>query len=477
MSSWLHLLKPVIRLVPQVEGPPKKPALQHRIAWTAICLLIFLMMCQIPLYGVRVSENADPMYWLRVMMASNRGTLMELGISPIVTSGMVLQLLQGAKIIAVDMQDRAERELYEGFNKAVGLGITLMQATMYVYSGMYGSPSQMGTGNCVAIIAQLFTAGVLVLLLDDLLKNYGMGSGINIFIATNICEQIIWKSFSPTTFNTGRGPEFEGALIATFHKLITRQDKMVALREAFYRTNLPNLTNLMSTIVVFLIVIYVQGFKVELPIRSNRQRGTTGGTFPIKLFYTSNIPVILQTAVVSHMFFFSKMLYARYGSNLIVQFFGTWVGNKATGGLAYYLTPPDGFGAILVEPLHFGLYVLFVLGTCAGFSVLWLEISNQSSTHVAKQLEAQGLVISGFRSQGVVKVLDRYIPIAAAFGGICIGTLSIFADLMGAIGSGTGILLAVSIIFNYWETYSRETSGDSSKALSFTSGNQNLFNM
>lgn len=53
---------------------------------------------------------------------------------------------------------------------------------------------------------QLFVAGLIVLLLDELLqKGYGLGSGISLFIATNICETIVWKAFSPTTVNTGRG--------------------------------------------------------------------------------------------------------------------------------------------------------------------------------------------------------------------------------------------------------------------------------
>lgn len=56
---------------------------------------------QIPLFGILSSESADPFYWMRVIMASNRGTLMELGISPIVTSGMIMQLLAGTKIIEV----------------------------------------------------------------------------------------------------------------------------------------------------------------------------------------------------------------------------------------------------------------------------------------------------------------------------------------------------------------------------------------
>lgn len=53
-------------------------------------------------------------------------------------------------------------------------------------------------------------------------------------------------------------------------------------------------------------------------------------------------------------------------------------------------------------------------------------------------------------------MLQRYIPTAAAFGGMCIGALSIVADFMGAIGSGTGILLAVTIIYQYYEMFAKE---------------------
>ena len=56
----------------------------------------------------------------------------------------------------------------------------------------------------------------------------------------------------------------------------------------------------------------------------------------------------------------------------------------------------------------------------------------------------------------MVKQLNRYIPTAAAFGGMCIGGLSVIADFMGAIGSGTGILLAVTIIYQYFEQIAKE---------------------
>merc|ERR1711870_120111 len=169
------------------------------------------------------------------------------------------------------------------------------------------------------IIVQLFFAGIVVLLIDELMqKGYGLGSGISLFIATNICESIIWKSFSPTTMNTGKGTEFEGAIVATFHFLASRTDKLLALREAFYRQSAPNLTNLLATVLVFFIVIYFQGFKVDLAVKYQKVRGQQG-SYPIKLFYTSNIPLILQTALVSNLYFFSQMLYRRFKSNMIVN--------------------------------------------------------------------------------------------------------------------------------------------------------------
>lgn len=183
---------------------------------------------------------------------------MELGISPIVTSGLIMQLLAGAKIIEVGDTPK-DRALFNGAQKLFGMVITIGQAIVYVMTGMYGEPADLGPGICLIIILQLFVAGLIVLLLDELLqKGYGLGSGISLFIATNICETIVWKAFSPTTVNTGRGTEFEGAIIALFHLLATRQDKVRGLREAFYRQNLPNLMNLLATVLVFAIVIYFQ---------------------------------------------------------------------------------------------------------------------------------------------------------------------------------------------------------------------------
>merc|ERR1712209_309698 len=395
--------------------------------------------------------SADPFYWIRVILASNRGTLMELGISPIVTSGLIMQLLAGAKLIEVGDTPK-ERALFSGAQKLFGMVITVGQAIVYVVSGMYGDVKDLGAGNAILIIIQLFFAGIIVIMLDELLqKGYGLGSGISLFIATNICESIVWKSFSPATINTGKGTEFEGAVIALFHLLATRQDKVRALREAFYRQNLPNLMNLFATVLIFGVVIYFQGFRVDLPIKSARYRGQYS-SYPIKLFYTSNIPIILQSALVSNLYVISQMLATKFSGNFLINLLGVWAdagGGRAypVGGLCYYLSPPETLGHIVEDPIHALLYIVFMLGSCAFFSKTWIDVSGSSAKDVAKQLREQQMVMRGHRETSMIHELNRYIPTAAAFGGLCIGALSVSADFLGAIGSGTGILLAVTIIY------------------------------
>mmetsp|Transcript_5158 Transcript_5158/g.6406 ORF Transcript_5158/g.6406 Transcript_5158/m.6406 type:complete len:475 (-) Transcript_5158:89-1513(-) len=459
---FLTLIKPVLWLVPEVNAPEHRVPFKEKVCWTAISLFVFLVCCQIPVYGIVTSKSADPFYWMRVILASNRGTLMELGISPIVTSGWIMQLLAGSRIIEVDQSLKEDRNLFFAAQKLFGLLITLGEAFAYVVSGMYGDPRALGMGMSSLIIAQLFFAGVIAILLDELLqKGYGLGSGISLFIATNICESIIWKAFSPTTMNTGKGTEFEGAIVATFHFMASRSDKLMALKEAFYRQSAPNLTNLFATVLVFFVVIYFQGFKVDLPVKYQKVRGQQG-SYPIKLFYTSNIPIILQTALVSNLYFLSQLLYRRFKSNMLVNLLGQWqeadFGGQSipVGGFAYYISPPNSVSNIWEDPLHALIYVSFVLISCALFSKFWIEVSGSSPRDVAKQLRDNSMVFKGHREESLLKVLDMYIPTAAAFGGMCIGMLTIMADFLGAIGSGTGILLAVTIIYQYFEMFYKE---------------------
>lgn len=425
---------------------------QQKAMWTGLTLLIFLVMSQMPLYGIVSSDSSDPLLWLRMMLASNRGTLMELGITPIISSGMVFQLLAGTHLIDVNLDLKVDRELYQTAQKLFAVILSFGQACVYVLTGLYGRPSDLGAGICVLLIVQLIVAGLIVILLDELLqKGYGLGSGISLFIATNICESIIWKAFSPTTINTGRGPEFEGAVIALFHLLLTWPNKQVALREAFFRQNLPNIMNLLATMVIFAAVIYLQGFRVEIPVKSSKQRGMRG-SYPVRLFYTSNMPIMLQSALASNFFLISQMLYQRFSDNLLVKLLGVWDRGEgssqlyAASGIAYYMSPPTDLKAALLDPVHAAVYIVFIMTACALFSKTWIEVSGSAPRDVAKQLKEQGLVMAGHREQSMYKELKRVIPTAASFGGACIGALSVASDLIGALGSGTGILLAVTYV-------------------------------
>ncbi|EST08474.1 Translocon Sec61/SecY, plug domain protein [Kalmanozyma brasiliensis GHG001] len=468
---FLSLVRPFMSVLPEVAAPERKVPFESRVMWTAIVLAIFLVSSQIPLYGIVSSDSSDPLYWMRVILASNRGTLMELGISPIVTSGMIMQLLAGANLVEVDFSLKEDRALFGGAQKLFALIISLGQATVYVLTGLYGQPKDLGAGVCLLLILQLVVAGLIVILLDELLqKGYGLGSGISLFIATNICESIVWKAFSPTTVNTGRGPEFEGALVALFHLLFTWNDKSRALKEALYRDRLPNVMNLLATLLIFLVVIYLQGFRIEIPVKSNRFRGQRG-TYPVKLFYTSNMPIMLESALTSNVFIISQMLASRFPRNLFVKLLGVWEPLEdsaqlhATGGIAYYMSAPHSFKEVVGDPIHTAIYIAFTLTACALFSKTWIEVSGSGPREVAKQLKDNQMVMAGHRDASMYKELKRVIPTAAAFGGATIGALSVCADLIGAFGSGTGILLAVTIIYSYFEIGMREAGGPEMAAM------------
>ncbi|KFK30162.1 hypothetical protein AALP_AA7G225200 [Arabis alpina] len=417
-----HMMKPFLGLVPEIKTSQKKVPLREKVIYTMITLFVFLVCSQLPLYGIHSTTGVDPFYWMRAILASSRGTVMELGIGPIVTSGLVMQLLTGSKIIQVNKEDQA---LLNATQKLLGIVIAIGQAMLYVLSGMYGPVSQLG---------------------------YGLGSGISLFIATNLCESVIWKAFSPVTFRGRFGMEFEGAVISLFHNLITKS----SIRQAFFRQNLPNVTNLLATVLIFLILNYFQGFRVVLPVKSKNSRGGGSSNYPIKLFYTSNMPIILQSALVSNLYFISQLLYKNFSGNILVNLLGQWRDSVPVGGLAYLITSPSSFADMAAHPCHALFYIVFMLSACAFFSKTWIEISGSSAKDVAKQLKEQQLVMPGHRESNLEKELNRYIGTSAAFGGMCIGALTVLADLMGAIGSGTGILLAVSTIYQCFEAFDKE---------------------
>ena len=299
-GRFLSLFKPIGRVLPEIKKPERKVSFNEKIFWTALVLVVFLIMTEIPLFGVAKSAQ-DQFGALRVIFASNRGTLMELGIGPIVTAGLILQLLAGSSIIKCDMSNPEDRGLFTSASKVFSILLTGIQAGAYLLSGMYGAPftTDLPGGVVLIIFLQLLGAGIIVMLMDELVqKGWGLGSGISLFIMAGVAQNILWSTFSPQT------GLFVGGLSAFLNPTLTY---LFGSAGGIY----PSVLGLIATISVFLIVIYLQGVRVELPMSYAGYKGFRS-RYPIKLLYVSNLPVIFASALFANVYFFSQLLWANF---------------------------------------------------------------------------------------------------------------------------------------------------------------------
>jgi preprotein translocase SecY subunit len=428
-------------------------------------------MSEIPLYGLgNVAKGSDPYLYIRVIFAASRGTLMELGIGPIVTAGLILQLLAGPGIINVDFSKPEDRSLFNGATKVFGVVIAIVQALSYLVGGAYGSLSLQVM---FMIFLQLVTATIIVMLLDEVLqKGWGLGSGISLFILAGVAQKVVWECFAPIPMGDGK---YYGAILAFIQSIINQEN----LWTVFTRSGgLPSILSFILTILAFLIVIYIQDIRVELPIAYAQYRGFRG-RYPVNLLYVSNIPVIIASAIFANIYLFSQIIWSRFNSdnaNLWLNIFGTYNASNPsagpTGGFAYYIISPRGLEDVLHDPIRALIYALLMITICALFSVVWIDISGMDSKSVAKQLVNAGLQIPGFRrSEGAIQtILEKYIPTLALLGGLIVGALSVVTDFFGVFGTGMGILLAVSILYQYYEILVRESAAELYPTLRFFLG-------
>ncbi len=464
-GRFLGLFKPIGRVLPEIKKPERKVSFNEKIFWTGLVLVIFLVMAQIPLYGVS-SSAADNFSQLRVIFASNRGTLMELGIGPIVTAGLILQLLAGSSIIQCDMSDPEDRGLFTIASKVFSIGLTGIQAAAYIISGMYGS---LTGGVMLIIFLQLIATGVVVMLMDELVqKGWGLGSGISLFIMAGVAQSIFWDTFSP---GTGL---FVGALSAFVNRVnpFNGSNSFTIFSFGTIQGTYPTLLGFFATIGIFMGVIYLNGIRIELPMSYAGYKGFRS-RYPIKLLYVSNLPVIFASALFANVYFFSQLLWSQLGrpapgTNLLFRVIGDFSYNATTnavapvGGLAYLTTAPSNIIQVVADPFRAAFYLGVIVAFCAVFSLIWLEVGGLGPSKVAQQLMDSGMQIPGYRRSGrpIEAVLKRYIPIVTVLGGIIVGITAAGADFLGAFGTGTGILLSVGIIYQYYELLMRERAAE-----------------
>jgi len=442
--------------LPQVPKPKRKIPLQQKLLWCGACVVIYMVMGQTPLFGATTPEF-DFLAFARVIFASQQGSLVELGIGPIVTAGLLMQLLRGSDILKFDFKRPEERGIFQTATKMLTYFVIVLEGAVYAWA-VYG-PNINDPTILWVIIGQLIGASIIVMFMDELIqKGWGLGSGISLFIACGVAQQILWSLFSPLAAGDG------GSIGIVPYIIQNIQLGMGDFSDVFFRSNqLPSIFGLLLTAGVLLILVYTQGMKVEIPIVSTKYRGFAA-TYPIKLMYVSNIPVILASALTANAVFMGQMLWSQLNPrnaspffNILGQFDPTSP-STPIGGIVYYITPPRGLDLVALDPMRAVLYVLFMIGIVVVFGKLWVELGGLSSKKAAQNLLDADVVIPGFRRSNapVEALLNKYIPSVTILGSVILGLIAGVSDVLGVFGSGIGVLLTVDILINYYNQLVRE---------------------
>ncbi len=434
--KWIDYLK----YLPEIESPKKKLDFNEKLKWTLIVLVLYFLLAVIPLYGL------DPNYTnqfqsISILIAARLGSLISLGIGPIVSGSIILQLLNGAEIINIDTKTDKGRRQYQLLQKGFSALFIIFMNSMYVMSGAI-PPANNTLSNTIILIVQLVIGGFLLMLFDEIVSKWGFGSGISLFIAAGVSQRLFVLAFS---FFKGDDEYFIGRIPLIFQALSSGQPEL-----AFWP-----FVSILATVIVFMIAVYAQSIKVNIPLTLGRFRGYNM-KWPIRFFYTSNIPVIFTTSLIAMIQMVGLML-----SNAGYPILGTFVNDKPVSGLAAWLQFPT-ISQIVSTGIenyipNLIIYPLFMILGSVGFSILWIGMGGQDPASVADQIYNYGFSIPGYRSskQVLERVLKRYIHPMTIMGAATVGVLAVFADFFGALTRGTGILLTVMIIYNIYESIAK----------------------
>ncbi len=451
--GFIDLFVPIYSLLPEVRHPEIQPPLKTKLMWTVVILVLFFVMGNINVIGIDLAKSAGGrLEQLQVILASNIGSLITVGIGPIVLASIILQLLVGAKILDLDVTKQEDKAKFTGMQKLLTVVLSFFEASVYVFSGMV-YPVQ---GMFPFVVLQIAFGSILLMYLDEVVSKYGIGSGISMFIAAGVASDIVWRIFLPPT----RGGVLKGVIFVVADYMASGE----------FGSALISLLPVLFTLLVFFVVTFAEGIHVNIPITMGRKG--TGGRFPVKFLYVSNMPVILAVAL-----FANVRLWAELAKN-------TPILGLLLGGISTIVQPPSSFvERILLQGVGFGvfgeiaqsvmklqfigngglilhaiLYITILVGICVLFGRFWIDMANQGPEAVSQQLDQAGMMIPGFRRDPRVirRVLDRYIPPISIMGSAFVGVLSGFADLTGALGSGTGILLTVGIVYRLYEELARQ---------------------
>ncbi|MBI4141917.1 preprotein translocase subunit SecY [Candidatus Woesearchaeota archaeon] len=447
--SWYNS---ILLNLPEVAPPKqKKLSFKEKLKWTGIVLVLFFVLSMVPLFGL--GQNALQRFEiLSIILGASFGSILSLGIGPLVTASIVLQLLNGSGILKFDTKTHEGRQKYQGIQKISALAFIIFEAIIYIFmGGLAPAPELLGTPAYLQLqlllVFQLFLGGILIMFMDEVVSKWGFGSGISLFIAAGVSQSVFIRALSPLPSPTN--PSIAtGAIPALFQSLAAGDPQNAFLM----------LAGVVSTIVIFVIAVFSQAMKIEIPLSFGRIRGH-GIRWPLNFIYTSNIPVILVSAFMANI-----QLWARLLQNKGYPILGTFVGNTPATGLVAWMYSPDIVGKFIrgsilpTDLAHAAAYLLILITGSVIFSWFWVQTSGMDAKSQAKNIMSTGLSIPGFRRDERVleRLLQRYITPLTVMGAIAVGFLAGIADISGALTNGTGLLLTVMIVYKLYEDIARQ---------------------
>ncbi len=463
--------KQIFNFIPEVRKPEeKKLSFNVKLKWTLIILAAFFILANIPLYGL--SENALSRFeYLAIILGTDFGSIISLGIGPIVMASIILQLLTGSGILSIDTTTTEGKKFFQGLQKILVFFFIIFEALIYVLmNGLQASP-----GFAPLLIFQLILGGLAIFYMDEVTQKWGFGSGVSMFIAAGVSWRLMTSAFQ---FINQQGVN----CLLDFKETACAGKVLVIIQSLINKYPIEFLSafaTIIATVVIFMIVVWVQSMKVEIPLSFGRIRGYTM-KWPLSFFYASVIPVILTAALVANIQLFGGMMENAAASCVagactgIAQFaswfgwLGSFVNGQPVSGLAFWIGSTNILelvirGGFLPVFLLQGLtHVLFFVFLSTLFAVFWVKTSGMDAKSQAHKISADGLQIAGFRQDERVleSILDRYIMPLTVMGGIAIGLLAAVTDLLGALVSGTAILLVIMIMFQFYQNIARQHQMD-----------------
>jgi preprotein translocase subunit SecY len=473
--GWKETAEPVLTRMPSVQRPEGHVPFKRKLGWTAGVLVLYFFLTNVQLWGLATQQNPDLFGRFRSILAGAQGSVLHLGIGPIVTASIVLQLLGGADLLGLDTDDPRDQVLYQGLQKLLVVVMIVLTGFPMVFAGTYLPAGTVTLGGTtigsgwvqVLIFGQIFVGGILILFMDEIISKWGVGSGIGLFIIAGVSQSLIGG-----LIRLG-GPQGEGFFVYWINILIGNNELGTVLGGPGLRRILlgnGQIIGLITTLAIFGIVVYAESVRVEIPLSHARVKGARG-RFPVKLIYASVLPMILVRALQANIQFLGRILNQTIA---LPSWAGVYTDQGIVGGLFYYLAPIQArqdwmwfaypSATASVEPWQIMIRILvdltFMVIGGAIFAVFWVETTDMGPKATAKQIHNSGMQIPGFRQNpGVIeKVMERYIPQVTVIGGALVGLLAVLANMLGTIGgvSGTGLLLTVSITYKIYEEIAEE---------------------